>query len=40
MKHLNNLWHKYIDEGYVREIQGLLSTSLYPHAVGQFLKPL
>jgi tetratricopeptide (TPR) repeat protein len=35
---LKKLWDQYIDEGYVREIQGLLPTGLYPHAVGQCCK--
>ncbi|NES65244.1 MAG: tetratricopeptide repeat protein [Okeania sp. SIO2D1] len=38
-KHLNDLWHKYISEGYVREVQGLLPTNIARHAVGQCLKP-
>ena len=35
---LKKLWDQYIDKGYVREIQGLLPTGLYPHAVGQCCK--
>ncbi|NEP83434.1 MAG: tetratricopeptide repeat protein [Okeania sp. SIO3B3] len=39
VKHLNDLWHKYISEEYVREVQGLLPTNEARHAVGQCLKP-